>query len=57
MNDLASAASALTPPQYGTSQHWPTCRVAACTGCLPLLPPLPEQPARQLDLNLFRRDV
>lgn len=43
MDDLA----ALTPPQYGTSMHYPACQVGACTGCLPPLPP-------PLDLTLFR---
>lgn len=34
----------LTPPQYGTSMHWPYCRIACCTGCLPPLPDRIDQP-------------
>lgn len=35
---LQYAAEALTPPQYGTSIHYPSCRRPHCTGCLPPLP-------------------
>jgi hypothetical protein len=46
----------LSPPQYGTSMHWPYCQIASCTGCLP--PPLPTVDDRpRFDLSLFRRDI
>jgi hypothetical protein len=38
---LQHAAEALTPPQYGTSVHYPSCRWSQCTGCY--LPPPPSQ--------------
>ncbi|MDG4832416.1 hypothetical protein O7627_24355 [Solwaraspora sp. WMMD1047] len=44
--------AALTPEQYGTSMHYPACRVGSCTGCLPPLPPIEPPPV--LNLSLFR---
>jgi hypothetical protein len=55
MDNIAS----ISPPQDGTSMHYPTCIVASCTGCLPPLPDTlaePDQPA-PLDLSIFRRDT
>jgi len=49
-------AAALTLPQYDTGLHWPACRVASCTGCLPPQPPPAEQPST-LNLSLFRHDT
>lgn len=54
MDIVTAAGIALSSPQYGTGMHWPTCRAAACTGCLPPLPPLAEPCRPQLDLSLFR---
>lgn len=52
LGGLGDIAAALTPDGYGTNLHWPECRVAACTGCIP--PFLSVEPPRpQLDLSLF----